>query len=508
MKRISFLAFDLMFLGVLAISCGSRPTPASVTPLPTIYIPEMSADWQVAYYESLTGQLCVMGVNGRDKVCLEESIPDNSYHGSAWSPDGNQMLISKDKLGMYFWEPSGNFTTFRNSTADETFHEIDWSPNGDFIAYASTELFRRCETCQAYYHDIFIDSLDGSVHRHITAQFTSASSPNWAPDGQSIAFDADGEIFLFSLDANKTFNLTQHDANEMSPKWSPDGRFIAFLSDRAGLATLYVMNSDGSEVREVVDLDINLYGEGLEPEPTQVYTYTWLPDGKRILYSSTIFTPTTERRDYIYINKLIDIETGNIVDVQLPFEGSLAAWYMPSNLEIVPSYQTPLPFEAVSEMPSGEFLFVFLHDDDFTCLDGLCACPVPEMPPDPFKFEGNQLLLAKQDFEPMPDDWIAFRKNRQASILYSFYGSQVSELRLFSSLPLTTPVGNFVIRGVNARGEILVQTPDGTTIVAVGRNAYSQEPEQREEECKVLHKYSLTNYGFIKDEDVRLVTGW
>ena len=108
----------------------------------------------------------------------------------------------------------------------------------------------------------------------------------------------------------------------------------------------------------------------------------------------------------------------------------------------------------------------------------------------------------------MPEDWIAFRREYQASILYSFFSSQISELRLFSSLPLTTPVGNFVVSGVNAKGEILVQTPDETTVVPVGRNAYSQEPEQKQLDCKVLHKYSLTNYGFIKDENVKLVTGW
>ncbi|HKY55680.1 MAG TPA: hypothetical protein VJM08_15290, partial [Anaerolineales bacterium] len=417
-----------------------------------------------------------------------------------------KLLINKDLFGIYLWELGGNIIPFRESAAGETFHDMDWSPDGRFIAYSSTELFRRCATCEAYYQDIFIDSLDRTVHRHLTAEFTNASSPDWAPDGQSIAFAADGEIFLFSLYANKAFNLTQHDANEINPKWSPDGRLIAFLSDREGLATLYVMNSDGLNVREVADLDINLYGEG--PDVTQSYTYTWLPDGKQILYSSTTFTETSGSREYSLNNKLIDLETGKITDLRFPFEGSLAAWYMPSNLEIVSSYQTPPPFEPVSEIPPGEFLFVSLYDDDYTCLDGLCACPVPETPPYSFSFEEDRLLLLKYHFEPMPDDWIAFRRDHQASILYSFYSSQVAELRLFSSLPLTTPVGNFVISGVNSRGEIQVQTKEENTIIGVGRKAYSEEPEQKDPGCRVLHKYSLTNYGFIKDQNVKLVTGW
>lgn len=508
MKKIWFLMFDLALIGMLATGCRRTPTPPLTSTFPSAgFIQEMNADWRVAYYDGLTGELCVLSGKSSNKLCLEGSSPYASYQGFAWSPDGTQLLVSKDMFGIYLWEPGGNLTAFRRSTAAETFHEMDWSPDGNFIAYASTELFRHCETCQAYYHDIFIDSLDRTVHRHITAEFTSASSPDWAPDGQSIAFDADGEIFLFSLYANKALNLTQHDANEMSPKWSPDGRLIAFLSDRAGLANLYVMNADGSEVREVANLDVNL-GKMESLEATHAYTYTWLPDGKRILYSSTAFTPTSVRSEYIYTNKLIDVETGAIVDVQLHFEGSLAAWYMPSNLEVVRSYETPLPFESLSEIPSGEFLFVFLDGDRYACLDGLCDCPTYEIPAQSFMFADNKFFLIKQDFEPMPEDWTSFRRNSGASVLYNFHSYEIAEFRLFSSFPVETSVGNFVIRGVNSRGEIFVQTKEETTVLRIGAKAYSEEPEQEDEGCRILHKYELTNYGLIKDEDVRLVTGW
>jgi hypothetical protein len=179
-----------------------------------------------------------------------------------------------------------------------------------------------------------------------------------------------------------------------------------------------------------------------------------------------------------------------------------------SPFNVVPS-ATFLPLESLSEIPSGEFLFVFLNDDDYsTCLDGLCACPVSEFPADSFKFVDDKLLLIKQDFEPMPEDWITFRKNSQASILYNYYGSQFAEFRLFSSVPVETPLGNFVIMGMNLRGEIQVQTKDEITILGVGSKVFSEEPEQKEEGCKILHKYSLTNYGLIRDEDVELVTGW
>jgi hypothetical protein len=179
-----------------------------------------------------------------------------------------------------------------------------------------------------------------------------------------------------------------------------------------------------------------------------------------------------------------------------------------ATLPSTPVHQTPFPLEDASEIPPGEFLFVSLKDDNYTCLDGLCACPVSETPAESFRFVDDKLLLIKYDFEPIPEDWVAFRKNNQASVLYNFYGSQLAEFRLFSSFPVATPVGNFVIGGVNSRGEIQVQSKDGHTLIRVGSRAYSEEPKQEDEGCRILHKYSLTNYGFIKDENVKLITGW
>lgn len=170
--------------------------------------------------------------------------------------------------------------------------------------------------------------------------------------------------------------------------------------------------------------------------------------------------------------------------------------------------QTPPPFEYVSEMPPGEFLFLFLHDDDYTCLDGLCACPVSETPPPSFEFIDEILYLNPYLFEEIPEDWVALRKDRQAIALYGFSGSQHAEFRLFSSFPLETHEGNFVIHGVNPQGEIQVQSNDEYRVIPVGSNASSEEPEQEDEGCRVLHKYSLTNHGLIKDENVRFKREW
>ncbi|MBE7549474.1 MAG: PD40 domain-containing protein [Anaerolineales bacterium] len=43
--------------------------------------------------------------------------------------------------------------------------------------------------------------------------------------------------------------MTNNDVNDSDGNWSPDGQTIAFWSSRPDESWLYLMNSDGSNVR-------------------------------------------------------------------------------------------------------------------------------------------------------------------------------------------------------------------------------------------------------------------
>lgn len=79
--------------------------------------------------------------------------------------------------------------------------------------------------------------------------------PSVSPDGNRIAFCryADEALGIWIVDIHGT-GLTQlTDSGDCSPTWSPDGTRIAFQSQRGGdEGGLYVMNADGSDVRQLV----------------------------------------------------------------------------------------------------------------------------------------------------------------------------------------------------------------------------------------------------------------
>jgi Tol biopolymer transport system component len=68
---------------------------------------------------------------------------------------------------------------------------------------------------------------------------------------------------------------TAYDYADVLPVWSPDGKQIAFISNRDGESHYYLMNADGSGVRQLSDLLA-------DPYPV-LQTLSWSPDGKQLV---------------------------------------------------------------------------------------------------------------------------------------------------------------------------------------------------------------------------------
>ena len=103
--------------------------------------------------------------------------------------------------------------------------------------------------------------------------------PTWSPDGSQIAFmstrSGNPEIYVMNSDGSNLRQLTDHPANDIWPEWSPNGRRIAFPSRRDGNFEVYVINADGTNLQRLTNTP------GHEDFPT------WAPDGKQILFSRT-----------------------------------------------------------------------------------------------------------------------------------------------------------------------------------------------------------------------------
>jgi Tol biopolymer transport system component len=139
--------------------------------------------------------------------------------------------------------------------------------------------------------DVILSRLDGTGQRRIF-QFDASggafSSASWSRDGAWIALtrgnprsvDGNSDIWKMRADGSALQNLTPNSpGNDSFPSFSPDGRHLVFRSGRGGQFDLYVMNSDGGDVRQ------------LTREPGDVMAPVFSPNGRQIAFLSTRDNP-------------------------------------------------------------------------------------------------------------------------------------------------------------------------------------------------------------------------
>ena len=125
-----------------------------------------------------------------------------------------------------------------------------------------------------------------------------------ASDVSYIAFtserDGNAEIYLMDTNGKNLRNLTNHPARDFHPAFSPDGRWLAYVSDRDGSYRIYLLNRNNNELRPLTN---HLASTGdLDP--------AWSPDGQWIAFTFIEARAGIQGRRYnIY---KINVNTGNL----------------------------------------------------------------------------------------------------------------------------------------------------------------------------------------------------
>ena len=67
----------------------------------------------------------------------------------------------------------------------------------------------------------------------------------------SFAKDGNSDIYTMDLENRIVERITDHPSIDTSPSYSPDGKYICFNSDRSGYQQIYVMKSNGKNVKRI-----------------------------------------------------------------------------------------------------------------------------------------------------------------------------------------------------------------------------------------------------------------
>ena len=79
--------------------------------------------------------------------------------------------------------------------------------------------------------------------------------PALSPDGSTVVFTWRGDLWRAPTAGGAATRLTANPANETRSGFTPDGARIVFESDREGVKNLWSMATDGSDLRQITEID-------------------------------------------------------------------------------------------------------------------------------------------------------------------------------------------------------------------------------------------------------------
>ncbi len=93
-----------------------------------------------------------------------------------------------------------------------------------------------------------------------------------SPDGQTIVFDLLGDIYTMPINGGKAKAIRTGIPFEIQPRFSPDGKKISFTSDAGGGDNIWMMDADGSDVKQITKEKFRLLNNAV-----------WTADGNYII---------------------------------------------------------------------------------------------------------------------------------------------------------------------------------------------------------------------------------
>jgi TolB protein len=213
-----------------------------------------------------------VGADGNGAVPLA-GLGGGAFAGGSWSPDGTRFAYSTDSFGYGQVFLRTVFDQQILNTAPEDELDPSFAPDGATLAVA-------VQPFAGHSHLALFTAAGGRLVPFLTDGSSDARHPHFSPDGRQIAFDDDRngtwDVFVMNADGTNVRDATPGPANDHVTDWSPDGLSLLVSSDATGNGDLYSVNlTTGSSTRLTTDPGHDIAG-------------VYAPSGTQIAFSSDV----------------------------------------------------------------------------------------------------------------------------------------------------------------------------------------------------------------------------
>lgn len=170
------------------------------------------------------------------------------YSQPSFSPDGKYVAFTGQRGGrdvLYLLDVNSRKVVRSFDFELDQVLSPSFSPDGQHIVFSGMKHGTS---------DLYITPIAGGAHRQLTRDSYGDLQPQWSPDGRTIAFasdrgsDTDFDILkigkwrvsLLDLETGNVTVVPGQEGLSINPQWAPDGRSIAYVSDRTGIANLFL----------------------------------------------------------------------------------------------------------------------------------------------------------------------------------------------------------------------------------------------------------------------------
>jgi Tol biopolymer transport system component len=264
-----------------SLLCAVAVCAVALLAIPRANAQEPSQPARVVFYSvrdaHTNKQIYVMNSDGSNQVRIthdgfSDVDPDIS-------PDGHRIVFTSNQTGAgdndIFLLDRRDLRDLSNNPADDEWARF--SANGREIVFGSNR--------DSGVYEIYVLNIRTGETRQLTAPPVLSRYPSWSPDGKQIVFRHGSDIAVARADGTGTpVPLTQETGMHFAqmPVFSPDGRYIAFMSIREGYCSVFRMDADGNNQINLTPLD-----PSVNPSAWCSRAPAWSADGQQIYFMSS-----------------------------------------------------------------------------------------------------------------------------------------------------------------------------------------------------------------------------